>query len=143
MGSGLPGCQWALSWATEPDVSIYHYGDTAIFSDLRLLAQLYQPTVGLLGCSQPQILLQQVPGPGEILTGEMSPREAALAAEFLGLKLAVACHYLNVEQQPSEASDVAEFLAAVKEYDTTGSRQMVAPKVGETLVLDGATYRLE
>lgn len=142
-GQWIAGVPMGFIVRTEPDVSIYHYGDTAIFSDLRLLGQLYQPTVGLLGCSQPQILLQSVPGPGEILTGELSPREAALAAEFLGVKLAVACHYLDLEQQPSEASDVAEFLRAVKEYDTSGSRQAVAPKAGETLALDGAAYRLE
>jgi L-ascorbate metabolism protein UlaG (beta-lactamase superfamily) len=142
-GQWISGVPMGFIVQTEPDVGIYHYGDTAIFSDLRLLAQLYHPTIGLLGCSQPQILLQKVPGPGDILTGEMSPREAALAAEFLGVRLAVACHYLDLEQQASEASDVAAFLAAVKEYDTTGTRQGIAPKVGETLVIDGATYRLE
>ena len=142
-GQWISGVPMGFIVRTEPDVSIYHYGDTAIFSDLRLLGQLYQPTVGLLGCSQPQLLLQQVPGPGEILTGELSPREAALAAEFLSVKLAVACHYLDLERQPSEARDVAEFMRAVKEYDTSGSRQVVAPEAGATLVLDGAEYRLE
>lgn len=142
-GQWISGVPMGFIIQTEPEVSIYHYGDTAIFSDLRLLAQLYHPTVGLLGCSQPQLLLRTVPGPGEVLTGEMSPREAALAAEFLGVRLAVACHYLDLKQQPAEARDVTEFLAAVKEYDTTGTRQAVAPAVGETLVLDGTSYRLE
>lgn len=142
-GQWISGVPMGFIVQTEPEVSIYHYGDTAIFSDLRLLAQLYHPTVGLLGCSQPQILLRTVPGPGEVLTGEMSPREAALAAEFLEVRLAVACHYLDLQQQPAEARDVAEFLAAVKEYDTTGTRQAVAPDAGATLVLDGTSYRLE
>lgn len=142
-GQFISGVPMGFIVQSEPDVCIYHYGDTAIFSDLRLLAQLYQPTIGLLGCSQPQILLQKVPGPGKILTGELSPREAALAAEFLGVKLAVACHYLDLERQPDEARDVAAFCEAVREYDTSGSRQVVAPAVGDILVIDGAAYRLE
>ena len=127
----------------EPGVRIYHYGDTAIFSDLRLIKDLYQPTIGLLGCTQPQHLLRQVTGPGEVLTGEMSAREAALAAEFLGLDIAVACHYLSLEQEATERQDVQEFLAAVHEFDTTGKRTSLALEIGEALIIEGNSYRKE
>ena len=123
---------------TEPDVRIYHYGDTAIFGDLRLIGELYRPTVGLLGCSQPRALADAVPGPGRIVTGEMSPREAALAAELLGVDLAVACHYLDADD-----AEVAEFLALARELDSTGRRQALAPQPGEALVIDGGTCRIE
>ena len=141
-GQFVTGVPMGFIVETEPGIRLYHYGDTAIFSDLRLIGELYRPTVGLLGCTQPQELLAQTPGPGTFLTGEMSPREAALAAEYLGLTLAVACHYFDCRQ-----SDVEEFLAAVHECDTTGRRQALAPAVGETFVMatndDGRTVAIE
>jgi L-ascorbate metabolism protein UlaG (beta-lactamase superfamily) len=61
----------------------------------------------------------------------MSPYEAALAAEFLGLQVAVACHYFD-HNQP----DVREFVDLVPMHDTTGRRQVIAPKVGEVLTFE-------
>jgi L-ascorbate metabolism protein UlaG (beta-lactamase superfamily) len=121
---------------TEPGVRIYHYGDTCVF-DMRLIGELYRPTVGLLGCTVPRELLARVPGPGRFLTGEMDADEAARVAEMLGLQLAVACHYLEPD------AEVARFLELVPHYDTTGKRKAVAPAVGETLVVDGDTYEIE
>ena len=75
-------------------------------------------------------------------TGHLSPREAALAAEYLGLNVAIACHYLSA-QQP----DVRDFLSRVSRHDSTGWRQAIAPEVGETLIVEtrdgGATIRVE
>lgn len=130
-GTPISGVPMGFVVETEPGIRIYHYGDTAIFGDLRLIGELYNPTVGLLGCSQPQELLERVPGPGRFLTGEMSPREAALAAEMLGVDLAVACHYFDAGH-----ADVIEFLRLVPERDTTGRRTAVAPEVGATMVLE-------
>lgn len=130
-GETLTGTPLAFVIETEPGVSIYHYGDTAIF-DMRLLGELYGPTVGLIGCTQPREILASVPGPGTYLTGELSPDEAARVAEMLGVRVAVACHYLT----PNE--DVEAFLELVPRHDSTGERQALAPKVGETILLDGA-----
>ena len=33
--------------------------------------------------------------PGRMLTGEMSPYEGALAAQWLGLETVLPCHYIN------------------------------------------------
>ena len=121
---------------TEPGVRVYHYGDTCVF-DMRLIGELYKPTVGLLGCTVPRELLDRVPGPGTFLTGEMDADEAARTAEMLGLSIAVACHYLEPD------AEVERFLELVPHYDTTGQRKAVAPRVGETLVVDGADYELE
>jgi L-ascorbate metabolism protein UlaG (beta-lactamase superfamily) len=135
-GETLVGTPLAFIVETEPGVRIYHYGDSSYF-DMRWIGELYRPTVGLLGCSQPRELLAQVPGPGRFLTGEMSPDEAARVAELLGVDLAVACHYLT----PNE--EVEEFLTLVEEHDTTGRRRALAPKAGETVVVDGGRYAIE
>lgn len=121
---------------TEPGVRVYHYGDTCVF-DMRLIGELYGPTVGLLGCTVPHELLDRVPGPGRFLTGEMDADEAARVAEMLRLDIAVACHYLEPDDE------VARFLELVPRYDTTGRRKAVAPAVGETLVVTGTDYELE
>jgi hypothetical protein len=56
---------------------------------------------------------------------------------MLGVELAVACHYLEPDEE------VERFLQLVPEYDTSGRRQAVAPLVGETLVVDGDRYEIE
>ncbi len=59
----------------------YHYGDTAIFTDLKLQGELYKPNVGCIGIANPQEILHLNPMPGEMLTGEMSPYEGVLATQ--------------------------------------------------------------
>ena len=67
----------------------------------------------------------------------MDADEAARAAEMLGLELAVACHYLA----PNE--EVDRFVELVPKYDTTGRRRVVAPLVGETLVVEPGSHWIE
>ena len=67
----------------------------------------------------------------------MDPDEAARCAEMLGLELAVACHYLA----PNE--DVDRFVDLVPKYDTTGTRRVVAPLVGDTLVVEPGNHWVE
>jgi L-ascorbate metabolism protein UlaG (beta-lactamase superfamily) len=135
-GRVISGNPIAFVVETEPGTRIYHYGDTCIF-DMRLIGELYRPTIGLLGCTLPRELGHLIPGPATFLTGEMDADEAARAAEMLGLELAVACHYLAPD------SEVERFLELVPHYDTTGRRQALAPLVGETLVVDDGQYRIE
>jgi L-ascorbate metabolism protein UlaG (beta-lactamase superfamily) len=64
---------------TLPDKrAIYLAGDTAVFSDMQLIAQLYQPALGFLPI-------------GDHYT--MGPREAALACRLLNLKQVVPIHF--------------------------------------------------
>ncbi len=135
-GRQVVGNPIAFIVETEPDVRIYHYGDTCIF-DMRLIGELYRPTIGLLGCTLPRELSHLIPGPGTFLTGEMDADEAARTAEMLGLDLAVACHYLAPDDE------VRRFVELVPHYDTTGRRRVVAPLVGETLVIDGERHWVE
>lgn len=130
-GQFVTGVPMGFIVEPEPGLRLYHYGDTALFSDLKLIGELYRPTVGILGCANPDELLADAPGPGRLLTGEMSPAEAALAAEWLGVSLAIASHYYDPAQP-----DVQAFLSAVPDRDTSGRRRTVAPATGETLLLE-------
>ena len=71
---------------------------------MRLIGELYRPTVGLLGCTLPRELAHLIAGPGKFLTGEMDADEAARTAEMLGLDLAVACHYLAPDDEVERVS---------------------------------------
>ncbi len=57
---------------------IYHAGDTAIFGDMKLIAELYAPEVAMLPI-------------GDYYT--MGPREAAMAIRLLNVKHVVPMHY--------------------------------------------------
>ena len=102
-GTFASGVPMAFVIEADPGVRFYHYGDTAIFSDMKLQAELYAPTIGAIGVANPQEILHRNPMPGRMVTGEMSPREGALAAEWLGLRTVLPCHYITVDD------DVAEF----------------------------------
>jgi L-ascorbate metabolism protein UlaG (beta-lactamase superfamily) len=58
--------------------AVYHTGDTALFSDMKLIAEQYQPEVALICC-------------GDRFT--MGPVEAARAASFLRCKTAIPIHH--------------------------------------------------
>jgi L-ascorbate metabolism protein UlaG (beta-lactamase superfamily) len=138
-GSTVTGSPLGFIVEPEPGVRVYHFGDSAVFGDMRLIGQLYRPTVGILGCTQPKPLLPLFnAGAGTVLTGEMSPDEAALAAELLGVRYAIGTHYVDVDDE-----DVTAFLAAVPAADTSGARMAMALTAGQTLVLDGDTHRIE
>lgn len=132
-GTPVSGVPLAFIVECEPGVRVYHYGDTSIF-DMRLIGELYRPTVGLIGCTVPPEL-QNGASAGRILTGELTPSEAALAAEMLGVDVVVACHYL----QPN--GDVEELLRLVEAQEA--ARVAVAPRVGEVVVTDGVSARIE
>ncbi|MEO6063414.1 MAG: MBL fold metallo-hydrolase [Thermoflexales bacterium] len=99
----------------------YHYGDTAIFSDMKLQAQLYAPTVGAVGITNPMEILDRNPMPGRMLTGEMSPSEGALAAQWLGFQTVLPCHYCSPDH-PENARDLAEFQACLDAARARGER---------------------
>jgi L-ascorbate metabolism protein UlaG (beta-lactamase superfamily) len=134
-GSIVTGMPMAFVVETEPGVSVYHFGDSAVSKEMELIGMLHRPAVGLLGVTQPWSLV--APGGGEVVTGEMNPVEAAVAAEMLGVRYAVATHYEDVDHP-----DVQAFLKAVPEQDSTGRRVPLALRPGQTLVLDGDRYEV-
>jgi L-ascorbate metabolism protein UlaG (beta-lactamase superfamily) len=123
----ITGVPMAFVFEPEPGTRIYHYGDTAIF-DMRLFGELYRPTVGIFGCTNPVEL--DDPGAGELLTGEMDPDEAAYAAEMLGVQIAIASHYFT------RTPDCDEFVKRVAARDTTGRRVALVPEVSESIVFE-------
>lgn len=130
-GQVLTGTPLAFIVETEPGVRVYHYGDSSYF-DMRFIGDLYRPTVGLLGCSQPYELEVGAVQAGHEISGELGPEEAARVAEMLGVRVAVACHYFT------HNPDTAEFLKKVPEHDRSGARQSIAPLPGDTFVVDPA-----
>jgi L-ascorbate metabolism protein UlaG (beta-lactamase superfamily) len=59
-------------------LTIYHAGDTMVYSDMKLIGEIYKPDLALLPI-------------GDLFT--MGPREAALAIRFLGVKHVIPMHY--------------------------------------------------
>src|SRR5262245_42812122 len=113
----------------------YHYGDTAIFSDLKLQAELYRPTIGALGIANPREILHRFPMPGEMLTGELSPREGIMAAQWLGLETVLPCHYIN----PDENADLQQFQRLHAEAKALGEKlpESIVLKPGDWLQWKG------
>lgn len=64
---------------------IFFGGDTSIHSDLKLYGELYRPHVAILGVGGVNVH-------GQSLT-ELYPNEAALAARWLGVRVAIPMHY--------------------------------------------------
>ena len=116
-GSYASGVPMGFVVYADPDVRFYHYGDTALFSDLKLIGELYQPTIGCLGIANPIEVLSRVTGPGRLLTAEMSPREGALAAQWLGLQTVLPCHYID-----PDCPEVREFEAHLYQAQERGEK---------------------
>lgn len=79
--------------------SVYHAGDTCVFGDMRLIAELYKPDLACLPI-------------GDVFT--MGPRETAMAIRLLGVKHVIPMHYATFpmltgtpEGLRAEAKDIA------------------------------------
>lgn len=127
-GRTVTGVPLSFVVETEPGVRIYHFGDTTIFPGMKMIGELYAPTVGILGCAQTDGLPD--PGAGSLLTGEMTPDEAARAAEWLGVQEVVATHYMH------PGPEIAELRRRVPVYDSSGKRVVHALSGGESLTLE-------
>jgi L-ascorbate metabolism protein UlaG (beta-lactamase superfamily) len=97
----------------EDDISIYHMGDTNIFYDLELYADLYEPDIAL--CPM-----------GDYYT--MGAEEAAAAIGLLQPKYAVPIHYGTF---PILTGDPKDFKAYVEEDTDT---EVWIPEAGENFL---------
>ncbi len=127
LASGVP---MAFIIYTDPGVRFYHYGDTALFSDLKLQAELYQPTIGCIGIANPEEILHRYPMPGRMLSAEMNPREGALAAQWLKLKTVLPCHYIT-----PDCAEVREFERHLALAEKAGEKvpRSIVLRPGETI----------
>jgi L-ascorbate metabolism protein UlaG (beta-lactamase superfamily) len=93
-------------------LTIYHAGDTAVFSDMKLIAELYAPEVAMLPI-------------GDHYT--MGPREAAMAIRLLNVKHVIPMHYATfpaLTGTPEELKKQTQGIAGLEIH---------AIKPGETL----------
>ena len=93
-------------------VTLYHAGDTCVFSDMKLIGDIYKPDVALLPI-------------GDFYT--MGPEEGAYAVRLLGVKTIVPMHYGTfpvLVGTPAKLRDLTKDIAGVEIVDV---------KPGETL----------
>lgn len=111
---------WPISMVIEIDgVRSWHSGGTAVFSDMRLIHQLYKPQIALIPISDSQF--------------SIGVREGAYAAKLLRPEVAIPTHYLSSPGQfprVTTLDDVDGFKEYVEEF-THGRVKVAVPTVGE------------
>lgn len=80
------------------ETSIYHMGDTSIFSDLKLIGELYDPDVTLLGVGRAHADNSK-DGPVTRISHELTTEEALTVARWVGTDTVVPMHYLPGERE--------------------------------------------
>ncbi|MEE8570911.1 MAG: metal-dependent hydrolase [Candidatus Bathyarchaeia archaeon] len=120
--SGIP-----LSFIIYPEdgVRIYNAGDTALFSDLKLIGRLYRPNIALI----------PIGGTPELTGGysHLPPQEAALAAQWIGADVVIPTHY---QPDTEEVAVFTKYLSLL-----TPSIHVLAIKPGDTRTYDPHTLQ--
>jgi L-ascorbate metabolism protein UlaG (beta-lactamase superfamily) len=117
MTNGMPvylgnPCGVVIKAAGEP--TVYHMGDTDIFSDMALIAEIHQPKIAFAPI-------------GDRFT--MSPATAALAVKrFFKLDAVVPCHYASF---PVLEPNADKFVAALKGEST----KVIVPEKGKAFAV--------
>lgn len=86
-------------------LTIYHAGDTAVFGDMKLIAELYAPELAMLPI-------------GDFYT--MGPREAAMAVRLLNVKHVIPMHYATfpaLTGTPEELRKQTKDIAGLEIHD--------------------------
>ncbi|HEU5393729.1 MAG TPA: metal-dependent hydrolase, partial [Candidatus Methylomirabilis sp.] len=96
----------------ENGFKFYHAGDTNVFSDMQLIADLYRPELVMLPI-------------GDLFT--MSPREAAAACRLLGARRVIPMHYATFPPLTGTPEELRKLTKDLK------GLEIVALKPGETL----------
>ncbi len=113
-GGTVSGVPLGFIVEPEPDVRVYHFGDSAIFGDMRLIGELHRPDVAFL------------PIGGHFT---MDPRGAAHAADLLGVLTVVPIHYGTF---PLLSGTPDELRAALRERGLHDV-ELISPEPGETM----------
>lgn len=93
-------------------LTLYHAGDTAVFGDMKIIAELYRPALACLPI-------------GDRYT--MSPREAAYAIRLLGVKAVIPMHYGTFPILTGTPEKLKELTQDIK------GLEIIALKPGESL----------
>jgi len=95
---------------TMPDgKSLYHAGDTAVFSSMSLIGEIYSPEVALLPIGSHYV---------------MGPREAAHACRLLGCKRVIPMHYGSF---PVLTGTPEEFVREIEELGLSVEVEVLQP----------------
>ena len=95
----------------ENGLTAYFAGDTALFGDMRLIHELYRPTLAFLPI-------------GDLFT--MDPAAAAKACEFIGAKTVIPMHYGTFPALTGRPEQLRELVAPI-------GVEVLEMKVGETV----------
>lgn len=117
-GQFLSDVSLAYMLYLRPDLKILHMGDTGLYSDLKMIGEIYQPDVVLVPIGM---------FPGGVV--ELNPYEASLAVSWLKPKIAIPMHY-DLQSHPHSPS---EFISYVK--DMAPSTKVIILQPGERLDL--------
>jgi len=98
-----------------------------------MIDELHRPTVGILGCAQTDGLPD--PGAGAVLTGEMNPDEATLAAGWLRVNHVIASHFIYLRPE------VDGLVRRVPIYDTREGGEPFMLRAGEVLAIEPGQRR--
>jgi len=123
-GNFLTGFPMGFIIYADPEVRIYHSGDTALYSDLKLVGELYKPNVGLISCCEVEKSYLEAHGIRDHYGSEMSGDEGALAALWLGVRYALCNHYLQLEGH----EDINRFVSILNSR-TSDDEVLVKPVV--------------
>jgi len=113
---GAPGLEFSAAMPVGVVIDsgkvVYHAGDTSVFSDMKLIGQLYRPIVAMLPI-------------GGFFT--MDPKQAAMATSLIRPKVVIPMHYGT---WPPIAQDPKEFEKLVRRSSKT---KVAVMKPGESL----------
>ncbi len=104
----------AVSYVVEFEngFKVYHAGDTAVFSDMKLIAEIYKPELVMIPI-------------GDVFT--MSPLEASYACRFLNPKYVIPMHYGTFPLLTGTPEELKSLTQDIENMD------IIALKPGETL----------
>lgn len=131
-GNLITGFPMGFIVYADPGVRIYHSGDTAIYSDLKLVGEFYKPNIGLISCCEVEKEYLEKHGIRDHYASEMNGDEGALAALWLGVEYALCNHYLY----PEGHKDIDRF-AAILQNRSSDDEILVKPvvlKAGQTFI---------
>ncbi|MCL2460802.1 MAG: metal-dependent hydrolase [Euryarchaeota archaeon] len=114
-GCGRYGGSSAGFVITMDGITAYHAGDTGLFSDMHLIGELYRPDIAFL------------PIGGRYTMG---PREAMVAAEFVGAKTVVPIHYNTFPHIELTDEEVLSFKTTI---ERTTDLSVILLKPGESI----------
>ncbi len=114
-GTHYAGAALGFIVADQGAPAFYHAGDTGVFSDMSLIAELYSPQIALLPI-------------GGVYT--MKPKEAAIAARALQLRTVIPMHYGTF---PALAGTPQELQTEMKRLGVLSRVEVFAPGQEKTL----------